>query len=120
MRFASEIHFNAEIFHDLPDNKGMNAERHPTSEIARVQVYGRMGTMVAKLKNISSTGSFFELVNGDYVPREGDFIHVTIQLHTVGRTHQFDAEVAWNNALGFGVSFVKKEQLLTKMMQKNS
>ena len=98
----------------------MNAERHQTSEIARVQVYGRLGSMVAKLKNLSSTGSFFELVNGDYVPRQGDFIHVTIQLHSLGRTHEFDAEVAWNEALGFGVSFVKKEHLLTKMMQKNS
>ena len=96
------------------------AERHLTSEIARVQVYGRLGNMVAKLKNISTTGSFFELVNGDYVPRQGDFIHVNIQLHSVGRTHNFDAEVAWSGALGFGVSFVKKDQLLMKMMQKNS
>ncbi len=97
----------------------MNAERYKTSEIARLQVYGRMGTLLAKLKNISATGSFFELVNGDYIPNPGDFIHVTIQLHTVGRTHDFDAEVAWSEALGFGVSFVKKEHLLTKMMSKN-
>lgn len=113
-------HFIGEFKKRISDNISMNADRHPTSEIARVQVYGRMGTMVAKLKNISTTGSFFELVNGDYVPRPGDFIHVTLQLHTVGRTHNFDAEVAWSSALGFGVAYVKKEQLLTKMMQKNS
>jgi homogentisate 1,2-dioxygenase len=98
----------------------MIAERFSTSEIARVQVYGRMGNMVAKLKNISSTGGFLELINGDYVPKQGDFVHMTVNLHSMGRIHEVDAEVVWNDALGFGISFVKKDQLLSRMMSKGS
>ncbi len=96
------------------------AERYKTSEIARIQVYGRLGDMVAKLKNISSTGAMMELINGEYVPKSGDFVHAIIHLHAVNKTHEVDGEVVWTDELGFGISFVKKDQLISKMILKNS
>ncbi|MEK6773738.1 MAG: PilZ domain-containing protein [Bdellovibrionota bacterium] len=96
------------------------SRRFSTLETAHVEVYGRMGTLVARMKNLSSTGAFLELANGEYIPQDGDFLHVTINLSTVGRSHAFDAEVVWNKGLGFGVNFIKKDQLLDKMLQRNT
>lgn len=98
----------------------MSARRYQTFENAHVEVYGRMGTLVAKMKNLSATGAFLELTSGEYIPHNGDFLHVTVNLNSVGRSHTFDAEVVWNRGLGFGVQFVKKEQLLDKMLVKNT
>jgi len=98
----------------------MSARRFTTLETVHVEVYGRMGTLVARMKNLSSTGAFFELSNGEYIPQQGDFLHITVNLNTVGKSHAFDAEVIWSRALGFGVHFIKKEQLLDKMLQRSA
>ncbi len=98
----------------------MSAQRFTTLETVHVEVYGRMGTLVARMKNLSSTGALLELSNGEYIPQEGDFLHITVNLSTVGKSHAFDAEVIWNRALGFGINFIKKEQLLDKMLQRSA
>jgi hypothetical protein len=97
-----------------------NQKRFSTLEMAHVQVYGRMGNLVSKLKNVSSSGAFLELTQGEYVPQQGDIIHVTVHLHSINRSRAFDAEVKWNDGLGFGVHFIKKDQLVEKMMTKNA
>jgi len=98
----------------------MSARRFQTLETVHVEVYGRMGTLMARMRNLSSTGAFLELSNGEYIPQNGDFLHVTVNLYSVGKSHSFDAEVVWNRGLGFGVNFIKKEQLLDKMLQKST
>ena len=93
--------------------------RFHTLETAHVEIYGRMGTLIAKMRNLSSEGAFLELTNGEYIPQNGDFLHVTVNLTTLGKAHSFDAEVIWNRGLGFGIHFIKKEALLDKMMTRN-
>lgn len=96
------------------------ADRHNTSEVAKVQIYGRPGEMVAKLKNISATGALLELMNGDYVPKQGDFVHIVIHLQSVKKTHEVDGEVVWNEQMGFGIAFIKKNQLISRMMSRSA
>lgn len=96
------------------------AQRYPTSEIAHIEIYGRMGKAVARMKNLSATGAFLELQNGGYVPRPGDLLRATVHLASVGRSRSVDAEVVWNDGLGFGVSFLKKPELLERMFQRNA
>jgi hypothetical protein len=96
------------------------AERYPTAEIAHIEIYGRIGRAVARLKNISSTGAFLELNQGDYVPKKGDLIRATIHLHSLGKSRAIDAEIVWNRGVGFGVCFLRKTQLLEKMFQRSS
>lgn len=98
----------------------MTKKRFPTQEVAHIEVYGRMGRAVAKMKNISSGGAFLELSNGDYMPREGDLVRATVHLNTIGRSRAVDGEVMWNNGLGFGIAFLKKDELLEKMFQKSA
>lgn len=97
----------------------MAAERYDTLEMARVQVYGRTGDLTVKMKNVSSTGALMELVNGDYRPQRGDFIQATIHLDSVGRIHEINGEVVWHDGLGFGINFIRKNDLLTRMMSKS-
>ncbi len=94
------------------------ALRFDTKEIAHIEVYGRHhGKMVAKLKNISSSGAFFELSQSEYVPRRGDMLCVTVHLGSLKKSHVIHAQVVWGRGLGFGAQFVPKEELVTKMLQ---
>ncbi len=94
------------------------ALRFDTKEIAHIEVYGRHhGKMVAKLKNISSSGAFFELSQSEYVPRRGDMLCVTVHLGSLKKSHTIHAQVVWGRGLGFGAQFVPKEELVTKMLQ---
>lgn len=92
------------------------SERHQTRERAYLEIYGRMGTLIAELKNLSSTGGFFEILQGDYIPQKGDLIRVTVPLESLGRTHSVNAEVIWGKSLGFGVCFLNRQETMTKML----
>lgn len=94
------------------------AQRYDTSEITHIEIYGRMGRVVAKMKNLSATGACFQLVNGDYIPKKGDLVKATVHLHSLGKSRTVDAEVMWNSGLGFGACFIKKNQLLEKMFRR--
>ncbi len=89
--------------------------RFQTSEVVVVEVYGRMGKLVTKMKNLSLSGAFLQLMEGGYVPVKGDLIHAVVQLRTLRRTRIFDGEVVWMSGLGFGVNFLKRKDLLEKM-----
>lgn len=97
----------------------MTAQRYPTKEIAHIEVYGRHhGKMVAKLRNLSASGAFFELSQSEYVPKRGDMLCVTVHLGTIKKSHTIHAQVVWNEGLGFGAQFVARDDLLTKMLVK--
>lgn len=94
-------------------------ERHQTQERAYLEIFGRMGTLIAELKNLSTTGAFLEIIQGDYIPQKGDLIRVTVPLETLGRTHSVNAEVVWGKSLGVGVSFLNRQETMTKMLTRN-
>ena len=98
----------------------MSAHRYTTSEVAHVEIYGRLGQLVSRMKNLSTTGALLELKSGTQVPKKGDLIRATIHLHSIGKTRVMDAEVVWTSGLGFGVSFLRKTELLERMFSKNS
>lgn len=96
----------------------ISAERFDTKEVAHIEVYGRHhGKMVAKLKNISASGAFFELAQSEYVPRRGDMLCVTVHLSTLRKSRTVHAQVVWGRGLGFGAQFVAKDDLVTRMLQ---
>lgn len=94
------------------------AKRFKTRETARLEVYGHMGILVAFLKNISQTGAFLEVSQGDYVPQKGDLLNMTVSLDSLRRTHNVAAEVIWSKGLGLGITFINKEEVLERMMAK--
>ena len=77
-----------------------------------------MGKLVGHVKNVSKSGASLVLTQGDYIPSEGDVIHVTIHLNSIKRSHFLDAEVKWNQGLSFGVQFVNKDYIVDKMFLK--
>jgi hypothetical protein len=91
-------------------------ERHLTQERAYLEIYGRMGTLIAEMKNLSSTGAFLEIIQGDYIPQCGDILRVTVPLESLGRTHSVNAEVVWGKSLGVGVCFLNRQETMTKML----
>lgn len=91
------------------------SQRFQTSEVAILEVYGRMGKLVAKMKNLSVTGAYLQLMEGGYVPTKGDVVHVVVQLRTLKKSRSVDAEVVWMNGLGFGINFLKKQDVVDRM-----
>lgn len=101
-----------------PINEQTLAERYETQELATVQVYGRIGKILSKMKNLSASGGFFEMVQGDALPQKGDIVKITVNLRQLGKTHYLDGEVVWYRGLGIGVHFLKKDQVVTKMLSR--
>lgn len=98
--------------------KTTTAKRFRTKEKAQIEVYGHVGTLTAQLRNISQTGAFLEVSQGDYVPQKGDLLNLTVQLDSLKRTHNVAAEVIWSKGLGLGICFIQKDQILERMMAK--
>jgi len=96
-----------------------SSERHQTQERAYLEIYGRMGTLIAEMKNLSATGAFLEIIQGDYIPQKGDLVRVTVPLESLGRTHSVNAEVIWGKSLGVGVCFLNRQETMTKMLSQN-
>lgn len=95
------------------------AQRYETSEIAHVEVYGRMGRVAARLKNVSSTGACIQLTSGTYRPNKGDLVRATVHLPQLGRSRAVDGEVIWSRGAGFGICFINKTSLLEKLFQQS-
>jgi hypothetical protein len=93
------------------------APRFATTEIAKIQVYGRPGDIIARLKNISATGACFELTKGTQMPNQGDFIHVIVHLNALNKTHQISGQVVWNKGPSFGISFMKKDHIADAILK---
>jgi hypothetical protein len=91
-------------------------ERYLTQEKAYLEIFGRMGTLIAEMKNLSISGAFLEIVQGDYIPKKGDLVRVTIPLESLGRTHSVNAEIIWGKSLGVGVCFLNRQETMTKML----
>lgn len=91
-------------------------ERHQTQERAYIEIFGRMGTLIAEMKNLSVTGAFLDIIQGDYIPQKGDLVRVTVPLESLGRTHSVNAEVIWGKSLGVGVCFLNRQETMTRML----
>jgi hypothetical protein len=96
----------------------MKAKRFATREKANIEVYGHIGTLAARLRNLSETGAFLEVSHGDYVPQKGDLLNLTVELSTIRKTHNVAAEVVWSKGMGLGICFINKDEVLERMMAK--
>jgi hypothetical protein len=95
----------------------MISQRFEAQEVAQIEVYGRAhGKIVARLKNISTTGAFFELTQSEYVPKQGDIVCVTFHLESLNRSRVVNAEVVWIRGLGFGAQFLLKDELVSRLL----
>lgn len=94
------------------------ARRFTTNENATIEVFGRMETMHGTMKNLSVSGCFMELTKGEYVPQEGDCVRVMIPLKTLGKIRNLFGQVVWKRGVGFGLTFIKKEDISKKMLSR--
>lgn len=94
------------------------SKRFTTHENTLIEIYGRMGTLQGTMKNLSHSGCFVELTKGEYIPKEGDCVHLTLFLKTLNKTRAITGQVVWNKGLGFGVVFIKKEEIVKKMLNR--
>ena len=96
------------------------SKRFKTKEKAQMEVYGHVGILEAYMSNLSETGAFLELSQGDYIPRKGDLLSLTIQLDSLNKAHHLAAEVIWCEGVGLGICFIQRDEILERMMAKVS
>lgn len=94
------------------------SKRFTTHENAVIEIYGRMGTLQGTMKNLSSSGCYVELTKGEYIPKEGDCIHITLYLKAINKTRVITGQVVWSKGVGFGLMFIKKEEIVKKMLNR--
>lgn len=87
------------------------AKRHPTKEIAIIEVYGRSFKINCRLSNLSVTGAFLELTNSAYQAKQGDLVRITVPLQKVNKTYTLHGQIVWSRGMGIGVSFLKDKDL---------
>lgn len=95
------------------------SERYETREKATMQIIGKVGFVVADLKNISRTGACLEWANENFYLQKGDLINVSISLPTVKRKYSMNAQVVWKVGKRTGVQFVTQDDLMSKLVKKN-
>lgn len=99
--------------------KNKPAKRFNTNQEVKVEIYGHTIDILAKMKNLSSTGAFLELVEAEKIPQQGDLIRLTIPLLEVNKVRRLSAEVVWHQGLGFGINFISDEMVVDKLMLKS-
>lgn len=85
------------------------AKRYQTQEPARLEVLSKKEFIYCRMRNLSSTGAFFEITNSSYSPKKGDIVRITINLKQVNASHIINGEVIWSKGYGVGVSFIKQK-----------
>lgn len=98
----------------------MSADRYPTKEKASIEIYGRAGTTIAHLKNLSQTGACLHYEDPEFMLSEGDLIRLTVVLKSIGRKHRVNAEVVWKSGSESGIQFISQDQLLDKIVTKDA
>lgn len=92
------------------------ATRYQTDEHAIVQFYGKAGTCLAHVKNISSSGACLAWTSSQFKMNPGDLLKITINLPKIDKQHTFAAEVIWTKPGVGGVHFIRQDEVLKKMM----
>ena len=81
------------------------------------------GTPAVHLKGSDVSEAYLDVVArflGEDKPlRKGDLINITVQLDSISKTHNVDAEVVWTSGSGMGVCFVKKEQVVERIFMRS-
>ncbi|WP_413559963.1 PilZ domain-containing protein [Bdellovibrio sp. HCB209] len=96
----------------------MSAKRFQTKENAKLEVYGHIGKSAAEMRNLSATGAYLEVSQGDYIPKKGDLLNLTVELSSLKRVYNVAAEVVWSSGVGLGICFIHKDDILERMMAK--
>jgi len=96
----------------------MTATRFTTKEKASVEVYGRSGNIIVQVKNLSVTGACLEWTQEDVSLQKGDLVRMTVVLKALNRRHNLNAEVVWRDGKKTGITFIKSDEVLEKMMEK--
>ena len=95
----------------------MAAARYPTREKASIEIYGKSGSFIAELKNVSVTGACLEWSQEGMELHAGDLLRVTVILKVVNRRHNLNAQVVWKNGKKSGVNFLKSAEVLEKILE---
>ena len=96
-----------------------SSKRYTTKEKASIEIYGRGGNIIANLRNLSLTGACLDWTQDDVPLQKGDLVRVTVVLRALGRRHNLSAEVVWREGNASGVTFIKSDEVLGRIMEKN-
>ncbi|MEK6628948.1 MAG: PilZ domain-containing protein [Bdellovibrionota bacterium] len=97
-----------------PVSNNQMAKRFQTQEPVRVEVLFKKEVLYGRMRNLSSTGAYFEITNSTYSPKKGDLVRVTINLKKINASHTLSGEVIWSKGSGIGISFTKPKEFSKK------
>jgi hypothetical protein len=96
----------------------MPAQRFSTRERASLEIYGKPGTIIGDLRNLSASGACIEWSHEGVGIKQGDLVRMTVFLKALNRRHNLSAEVVWREGNRSGLTFINADQVLSKMSEK--
>ncbi len=96
----------------------MSNDRFFTKEKAQLEIYGKSGTVIADMKNLSVSGACLEWTQEDVNLIKGDLVRVTVYLKALNRKHNLSGEVIWRDGKKTGITFIRPDQVLDRMVDR--
>ncbi len=94
----------------------MSAERYPTKERAEVEIFGRGGGIIARIKDLSQTGACIQWEHDEFQLHIGDLVRMRVNLKALKKEHRVNAQVVWTDRNRSGLQFLTSDQLVEKML----
>jgi hypothetical protein len=98
----------------------MSAERYPTKEKAEIEIYGRSGGIIARIKDISQTGACLQIDHAEASLSKGDLVCMKVILRALKKEHRVNAQVVWTEGRQSGIQFLTSDQLVEKMLVRSA
>ncbi len=96
--------------------------RYQTEQAVEITSDFVEGRMPAIMRNLSLTGAYFETESNSLNSQPEDLVKINIYLGESEKQYIFDVKIVWlkkqeNGSLGFGVSFVNKEEVYNSLLK---
>lgn len=95
------------------------APRYLTNEKASVEIYGKEGSVIADLKNLSRTGACIEWIPSDFIINPRDLVRMTVSLPSLQKSHNLNGEIVWRKDKISGLYFLNAGEIFERLLSRS-
>lgn len=112
-----------DLLREFEPGRNQGNPRYLTDQAVEVLSDFREGRILARMKNLSLSGAYFESAQRDFELAPGDFVKMSVNIGQPQRQYIFDAKVVWTKpqqtpgVIGYGVTFIDKEEVYNNLLK---
>jgi len=112
-----------DLFREFEPGQQQSHPRYLTDQSVEILSDFRDGKIVARMKNLSMSGAYFESAQRDFELVAGDFVKMSVGIGQPPKQYVFDAKVVWvkpqqtPGVVGYGITFIDKEEVYNNLLK---